>query len=1531
MSEPPDAERLRGGSGTGRLGQAYGRARTPSRTRSAVEYGVFALLAFVPMLATQPGAVTDDTKTYLYLDPGRYIRQAVSLWDPNVALGTVTHENIGYLFPMGPFFWLFAELHLPVWVAQRLWMGCLLFAAGTGMLYLCRVVSLSGPGRYVAALSFMFTPYVLQYAGRISVILMPWSGLPWMLAFVVLGLRRGGWKYPALFALVVALVSGINASSIIYVVIGPALWLPFAVVVLREVTWRQVWSLVWRTGLLCGLVSLWWAAGLQVEAAYGVNILKYTETLESTSSASSPVEALRGLGYWFFYGASSQTGNWQQAAVAYTQWLWLVAASFLVPAMAVAAGVFVRWRNRAFFIVVVVVGMVLAVGPFPYNKPTGIGWFLKQFMQDTTVGLALRSTDRASPLIILGLSVLLGSGVTAVARRVPARAWAVSGLTIGVIAASSVPLWASGDSVVSENVQPASPPAYVLAAAKALNATHPDTRVYALPGNNFAAYRWGDTNDTVYPALLTRPFVTHEQQTMGSLPTADLLEAIDTPMQEGTFDPRTLAPLAALMSAGDILVQYDQAYERYDTPDPKQVALDMTPTPPGLRDPVSYGTPRPNISTVPDLNEETLSQPPGEKWPAPLVSYSVDDPRPIVRAESTTAPLLVDGNSSGLAAAASVGLLSDNPTIFYAGTLDTDPSAKKPALSGHPDLVVTDTNAKQDYRWNGITENAGYIETATSPGAAIFDPTNAPLKLFPGAPMDAYSTTLFDDGISSITASSYGSPVQYDNDMRPAAAMDGSTQTAWQLSQYPIGQWWEVTFDRPRTVDSINLSQLIVPRPTQVLTKVTLSFDYKHPVTVNLTHASQTPAGQTIHFSPRTFSLLRISIAGSHRTKYQVPAGYENFSGLSEVRIPGVQADEAVSMPEDLLRTVGTSSQSDPLTFVMTRLRGSGYPPRGDYELNLARVFWLPTSRTFSLAGQARLSPSASDQAIDEALGRTGGGADSVVAVSSSSRLTGNVEDGAAAAIDGDPHTAWETAFGITNQAGAYVQYRLAHPLTFDRMDLQVVADGEHSVPTVLSVSSGGRTERVQLPAISDRRPVGSVASVPIQLPEPLSGNTVRVTVDQARIETTIDYDTQAKTALPIGIAELGIPGLVAPATPASLPGACRGDLLTVDGAPVWVSITGSSSAALDRQPLSVSLCGPDAAGLHLAAGSHTLLSTEGSVSGLDIDQVALASAPGGGPAAIGAGGQLAAPDPPPAPVVTVAHQSSTAMTLDLSDVSRSTAPFELVLGQSINQGWKAATTTGQSFGSPVLVDGFANGWRVDPATLGGDIHDGRLTVLLRWTPQRGIDVSLVVSTLAVIVCLAIVLVPLVLRRRRRTSAPKDVRTRSSAPSRPPLTVEVDADAGEGGVDPELVHSVRASKAEPVRWEVTVAVSVLCGLAAGLTAAPLTGLAVAAGIALVLRRPRWRLVLGTVAVVCVIATGVFIVVSQGVDPKPANGGWPSAFGTANAIVWVGILFLGAEAVVELVVRSEWWRRPPDSSGVPDVDRPEVERSAEPVS
>ena len=70
--------------------------------------------------------------------------------------------------------------------------------------------------------------------------------------------------------------------------------------------------MAWRVGLLSALVSLWWAVGLEVEAAYGVNVLKYTETVPATSSASVASEIVRGLGYWYFYG-SDRVGQWTQA------------------------------------------------------------------------------------------------------------------------------------------------------------------------------------------------------------------------------------------------------------------------------------------------------------------------------------------------------------------------------------------------------------------------------------------------------------------------------------------------------------------------------------------------------------------------------------------------------------------------------------------------------------------------------------------------------------------------------------------------------------------------------------------------------------------------------------------------------------------------------------------------------------------------------------------------------------------------------------------------------------------------------------------------------------------------------------------------------------------------------------------------------------------------------------------------------------------------------------------------------------------
>ena len=178
------------------------------------------------------------------------------------------------------------------------------------MWYLGRLLGLSRSGRLAAALAYMLTPYVLDYITRISAIVMPWAALGWMLALTILAVRRGGWRYPALFGVVIALVGGVNATSILLVGLAPLLWVVYAVWGTHEVRFRAALVASVRIAVLTLGVSLWWMAGLWAEGAYGINVLKYTETLPTVASTSLSSEVLRGLGYWYFYG-QDKLGPWR--------------------------------------------------------------------------------------------------------------------------------------------------------------------------------------------------------------------------------------------------------------------------------------------------------------------------------------------------------------------------------------------------------------------------------------------------------------------------------------------------------------------------------------------------------------------------------------------------------------------------------------------------------------------------------------------------------------------------------------------------------------------------------------------------------------------------------------------------------------------------------------------------------------------------------------------------------------------------------------------------------------------------------------------------------------------------------------------------------------------------------------------------------------------------------------------------------------------------------------------------------------------
>ncbi len=398
-----------------------------------------------------------------------------------------------------------------------MWLGTISFAAGLGALWLFRRLGVRHVGALTGAFVYMLTPYQLAFTARISVILLAWAGLPWLVGLAMRSAKRGGWTDPALFALVVLTIGGVNASSLLLVGVAPLIWLAIEATRGRAAA-RAVGGAVLRIGVLTGATSLWWIVALGIQGSYGLPVLQLTESLRTVSGASDPTDLLRGLGNWFFYGFDAIGYSIDQARY-YVDNTGVIAATFAIPVLALTAAAVLRWRYRAHFAALVVVGTVIGVGAWPYNDPSPYGSVFKTFANDSSIGLAFRNTARVAPVIVLGLAGLLAAAVSALATWRPSPRWhlprgatptriaVVSGIVVVLVAFAALsPVWKIG--FMSEGVsRPETLPAYWTDAAAALDAQSHNTRILEIPGADFAGYRWGNAIEPVTPGLTDRPYV----------------------------------------------------------------------------------------------------------------------------------------------------------------------------------------------------------------------------------------------------------------------------------------------------------------------------------------------------------------------------------------------------------------------------------------------------------------------------------------------------------------------------------------------------------------------------------------------------------------------------------------------------------------------------------------------------------------------------------------------------------------------------------------------------------------------------------------------------------------------------------------------------------------------------------------------------------------------------------------------------------------------------------------------------------------
>ena len=238
-----------------------------------------------------------DTKLACTPDPGRLVSDAPWSWDTGSSgLGAAPDDLVplavgarrSAVRDAGR-----AGMDRPPAVARHAARG-----GGLGVRWLARWLGLPVAGALVAALIYQLAVHPslrLPDVAHAS----PWAALGWLIGLTLLAAQRGGWRHPAIIAILLATVGAPNATAILMMRQGPCAWL-------RARHHPARYRLAAGAGngrpyrRLAPLTALWWMSMLSVQGRYGADVLGYSESLEAVS-ATARAETIRGMGYWLAY------------------------------------------------------------------------------------------------------------------------------------------------------------------------------------------------------------------------------------------------------------------------------------------------------------------------------------------------------------------------------------------------------------------------------------------------------------------------------------------------------------------------------------------------------------------------------------------------------------------------------------------------------------------------------------------------------------------------------------------------------------------------------------------------------------------------------------------------------------------------------------------------------------------------------------------------------------------------------------------------------------------------------------------------------------------------------------------------------------------------------------------------------------------------------------------------------------------------------------------------------------------------------
>lgn len=955
---------------------------------------VLALILLLVLLLNHPGVLAPDIKPEIYMAPWREAQALSRAWRESPKLGE-PNFNVG-LFPVAWVVGVIQAIGFDADLSMRALRWVLLLVGGWGASRLYGLVA--GPqrrpiGHVIAAVLYVANPYMVT-AGDFLAIVLPAAFLPWMALFLLRAATAGGWRYPAAAALCFAAMSGMNAAVIplIQLLCLPAvLW--YAARGLG-VGWRRTLIAAGKWGLLAGLLSVYWLVPSVAALGAGSHVTHFSESLAGIAGSSSFGEVIRGLGLWVLYGRDAD-GPWQPGFAAYLDNPLVIAASFLLPLLAVLSALVVRGPARRFTLLLAVPATVLMVGAHPVSSPTPFGRVVLWAFEHVPGAAAFRTTNKVGAVMVLGLVLLCALAAPEILRR--ARRFAprpvLAVVAAGALVINTWPAWTGGLYSL-----PLPVPDYWYKAADALDRGPADRRVWFLPGVAQPQYTWSeDRPDDLNNAVLSRPSFVRITLPESSPYGASLLAAVDTGLQEGTLPAGTLSASARYLGVGDVLVRHDVRWDKAGGARPLDVALQVG-SDPGFRFTGADGAPGEGILRTADQPQTELDLP-------PLQRYEVSDSRAVVRSEALDGLVLVDGDGWALAPLVQVGLLPAQPVFTFTSALRKADLVAR--LGSTSRLVLTDTNRRREVTPNRLTSAYGPVVAAsTDPGPTI-------------ALGDEDSQTVLVSEGGAVTSTQDTPEYGVNAASSPENAFDANPTTAWTFGEFgeALGQSVTVRPSKPVAVDEVAID--IPPTVGQRITALRVEAD-------GAAKEVKVPGDGrvAVAFPGVRATVLTVTVTG-------IEGEGDNPVSIADVSAPGLHIRRVARLPiatTTALERLDTSARSalaaTPTDVVLTRVAGQATPV-DDEERRLDRDFTLPADRDFRVYGLVRPDASAPDDMLDTVLGVTGN-----AVARSSSRAFDAVEVRGSRAFDGNPKTGWIPGRGVR---GEWLEATLSrrHPMSY--------------------------------------------------------------------------------------------------------------------------------------------------------------------------------------------------------------------------------------------------------------------------------------------------------------------------------------------------------------------------------------------------------------------------------------------------------------------------------------------------------------------